>query len=104
MLHEINVVHLQPLERLIQLLRCFLLRASVDLGHQENLLAIAVAEGFAHPPFTLTVVVVPTVVHEVDTAIDCIAHNAQAEFFRNVLEAEMPTPNSDSRHLLSRSP
>ena len=69
------------------MLHRLLLRAAVNLGHQESPLAVAVAECFAHTPFALAVVVVPTVVHEVDPAINCGADNAQAEFFANVLEA-----------------
>ena len=44
MLHEIDAVGLQPPQRLVELPRGFLPRAAVDLRHQEDAIAIAVAQ------------------------------------------------------------
>jgi len=47
-LHEIDVVRLEMLEAFVDLGGCGFLRATVDLGHEEGLVAVAVAQGFAH--------------------------------------------------------
>ena len=44
MLHEIDMVGLQALERLLDLLGGLLFRAAVDLGHQKDLAPVAVAQ------------------------------------------------------------
>ncbi len=59
MLDQVDAVGLQALERLINLASRLGLRPAVDLGHQEDLLAIPVAERLAHADFALTLVVVP---------------------------------------------
>src|ERR1035437_9386023 len=69
-LHEVDVVGLQPLERFVDLAGGGLLCASVKLGHEEDLLAVAVAQRLAHPDLAFAVVVVPAVVHESDAAVD----------------------------------
>ena len=56
--------------RLVDLLGGGLFGAAVDLGHQEDLLAVAVAQGLAHADFADAVVIVPAVVHEGDAAVD----------------------------------
>ena len=48
-----------------------LLGAAVDLGHQKDLVAVVVLRQCpAHQFFAAAVVVVPTVVHEIDAAVD----------------------------------
>ena len=42
-LHQIHVIGLQALERFIDLLGSSLLRAAIDLGHEENLVPVPVA-------------------------------------------------------------
>ena len=70
MLQQIDTVRLQSLERLVDLFRRGVLRAAVDLCHQEDLLAIPIAERLAHADLAAAVVVVPGVVHEGDAAVD----------------------------------
>ncbi len=62
-LHQVDVIGLQPLQRLVELATVGALLA-VDLGHQENLLAVAVPQSLPHPDFALAVVVVPAVVQK----------------------------------------
>src|SRR2546423_5827055 len=62
MLDQIDPVGLQPPQRFVKLPRRFLPRSAVDLGHQENLLPVAVAESGSHAPLAGAVVVVPAVI------------------------------------------
>jgi hypothetical protein len=72
-LHHINVIGLQALQRLVNLLRCGLLGAAVDFGHEKNLVAVAALERLPHADFADAVVIVPAVVHEGDAAVDGLA-------------------------------
>lgn len=47
-----------------------LFSTTVNFTHQKNLLPIAILKGITHPAVAATVVIIPTVVHEVDAAID----------------------------------
>ena len=69
-LHQVHLVRLQPLQRFVDLLRGGGLGAAVELGHQEHLLAVTVAQSLAHPDLALAVHVIPAVVHERDAAVD----------------------------------
>jgi hypothetical protein len=69
-LQQIDGIRLEPLERLIKLLGGGLPGASIDFGHEENLLAVAVTQSLAHADFALAVVVIPGIVYEVDAVID----------------------------------
>jgi len=79
MLHEIDTVGLQPPQRFVELARGFDLRATVDLGHQEDLIAIPVEERPAHPRFGPALVIVPAVVEERDAAVDRRPDDSDAE-------------------------
>jgi len=70
-LPQVEVVRLQPLQRLLQLLHRDLAVTPVgaDLGHQEDLVA-PVVDGFAHPGLALALVVVPGVVQKRDARVD----------------------------------
>jgi hypothetical protein len=70
-LQEINHFGLQTSQRLLNLPGRGVLIPPIDLCHQEYLLSIAIAERLAHPYLTDAAVVIPAVVHEGDTAIDC---------------------------------
>ena len=72
------MIGLQPLERLLNLPGGGLFGPAVDLGHEEDLLAVAVAQGLAHADFAVAVVVVPAVVQKVDAAVDRGADDADA--------------------------
>ena len=69
-LEQVEVIGLQPLQRLVNLAGCFLAGAAIELGHQENFVAVSTLERLSHAHFTGAVVVVPGIVHEVDAAID----------------------------------
>ena len=69
-LHQVDPLRLQPLERLVELLARRLRGAAVELGHEERLLAISVAERLAHATLALAVVVVPAVVEEVHAVVE----------------------------------
>ncbi len=72
--------------------------SAVDLGHQEYLLAVAVAQRLAHAHFAVAAVVVPAVVHEVDAIVHGRADDLDAfglAGIANVIPAE-----ADHRNLL----
>ena len=95
MLHEVDAVGLQPLQRLIELPRRFLVRSPVDLRHQEDLLPVAVAERLAHARLARAVVVVPAVVEEVDAAVHGRADDPDGQLRVDVFESEMPASDAD---------
>src|SRR5580692_5154066 len=61
-----HVIRLQPLQRLIDLLRRRGSGASVELSHQEDFLAVAIAQSLAHPGFAFAIAVAPAIVEEVN--------------------------------------
>ena len=63
-LHQIDVVGLEALERFIDLPGGGGLGAPVELGHEEDLLPVAVAQRLTHQHFALAVHVVPGIVQE----------------------------------------
>ncbi len=103
MLHEVDVVGLQAFEAVVELFVRLGRRPAVDLGHQEDFLAIAVAQSFAHADFTAAHVVVPRVVEEGDAAVDGRANDLDAVLFVR-LHADVETAQTDARHLFAGSP
>src|SRR5882762_8002060 len=77
-LQQVDVVGLQSAKRLIQLLGSGLLSLAIDLGHQERLLTVTVAQRLAHANLALPIVIVPAVVEEVDAGIERRADDANA--------------------------
>src|SRR5207248_10416376 len=61
-LHQVDAVRLEPAERLVDLARRRVPRPAVDLRHEEDPVAVPVAERFAHPDLARAAVVVPGVV------------------------------------------
>jgi len=101
-LHQVDVIRIEPLQGFIQLPYCSLFRTPVNFRHQEHPLAIAITQCLAHANLADTIVVVPRIVHEVDAAINRRANNASAQLLIHMGQTEMPSPNTDCRHLLSR--
>src|SRR2546430_11300675 len=99
-LHEVDAVGLEPAQRLIDLLRRRLPVATVDLGHEKHLVAIAVAQRLSHADLARPTVVVPAVVEEVDSVVDGRADDADG-FLLVSLPAEMVAAHADQRHHLS---
>ena len=99
-LHEIDPVGLEALERLVDLPRRGLALAAVDLRHEEDAVAVAVAERPPHPPLALAVVVVPAVVEERDAAVHGGADDPDALLVGG-LDAHVASAEADDRH---RSP
>src|SRR6267378_2469290 len=67
---------------------------AVDFGHEESLLAVAVAQRLAHADFAGPVVVVPAVVEEVDAAVERGADDADRFLFVG-LNPEMPAAQAN---------
>ena len=102
MLHEIDVIGLEPLQGLVDLQGRLLPRAAVDLGHQKDLRAIAVAQGLAHADFALAAVIVPRVVQKVDAVVDGRADDADA-VLDVLLHADVIAAQADQRDTLARA-
>src|SRR2546425_4719370 len=95
MLHEIYAIGLQPLERLIELPRRFCVGSPVDLGHEKDLLPVAVPERLSHAGLARAIVVVPAVVEEVDATIDRRSNDPQTQRLVDPFQSEMPAPKAD---------
>jgi hypothetical protein len=99
-LHQIDGVHFEPAQRLLQLLLIGLLGAAVDLGHQQDFITIAILQRVAHARFAVAIVIVPAVVQKVDSAIDGGANKAHA--VRGVgLHADVIAAHTDGGDLFS---
>jgi hypothetical protein len=101
MLHEVDAVGFEAAQRFMELFHGFFFRAAIDLGHEKDFVAVAIAEGFAHADFARAVVVVPRVVHEIDAAIDGLANDFHAELFADALQADVPASQSDGGHFFT---
>src|SRR5438128_747400 len=88
MLHEIDAIGLQPLERLVELPHRFGVRSSVNLRHQKDLLPVAITERFSHARLARAVVVVPAVVQEVDATIDLYSDDPEAELLVEAFQSQ----------------
>src|SRR2546426_1370216 len=77
--------------------------ATVDLGHENRLVAIAVAQRLSHADLARPTVVVPAVVEEVDSAVDRGADDADG-FLLVGLPPEVVAAHTDQRHHLSSAP
>ncbi len=82
---------------------CRTSRASVDLGHDEDLVAMASLESFAHADFADAVVVVPGVVEEGDAAIHGLVDEADHLVLRGVrIFGEVVSAHADGGDALRR--
>jgi hypothetical protein len=67
----------------------------------ECLFAVTIPKRFAHPDLAGPIVVIPTVVQEINTSIDGGAHNTNRHPLINVFQPKMPASNPDRRYLFS---
>src|ERR1700687_4910935 len=88
MLHEIDAIGPQPLERLGALPPRFRVRPPVDLRHQKDLLPVAIPERLSHAGLARAVVVVPAVVQEVDATVDGGSNDPDAEPLVDAFQSE----------------
>src|SRR5579872_5423623 len=95
-LQQIDHICLQATQRLLNLSGSGVLISAIDLCHQEDLLPVTIAERLAHPDLADTAVVIPAVIHEADTAIDCAAQQMDA-LVRILLFSKVVTTNADRR-------
>src|SRR5205085_851536 len=93
----------KALEGLVELLAGGLLGQAVDLGHQEDLLAVAILQGLAHADLAAAVVVIPAVVHEGDAGVDGGADDLDTVFLL-LLAANVVTAQADNGYVFARAP
>jgi hypothetical protein len=77
-LKQVHVVGLEAPETFINLGRGAPFAAAVNFGHQKHLVPITVPQGFPHPHFAFALVIVPTVIHERDAAVNGTADDFEA--------------------------
>jgi hypothetical protein len=85
---------------LFQLLFGGLSRLPVDLGHEKRFLPVPIAQSFPHADFAYAAVVVPTVIEEGDSVVECSADDANA-FFLVRTHPEVITAESDQGDFLT---
>src|SRR5215203_2673917 len=98
-LNQIDLIGLHSPERFLQLFGSLLLCATVDLCHQESSIAVSLAESLPHTNLTRPLVIVPTIVHEVDAVIDCASNYAHTQLLVYRLKAEVPAAKTNHRSL-----
>src|SRR5690242_16437044 len=101
-LHEIDMVRLKSPKRFVNLGGCSFLGSAIDFAHQECLLPVPVTQSLAHTNFTRAIVVVPTIVEEVDAVIDSCPNNSNALLFGG-LAANVIATQPNHRHFLASS-
>jgi hypothetical protein len=73
---------------------------AVELGHQEDALAVSVAQRVAHAPLALAVVIVPAVVEERDAPVNGASDDANA-FGRIPWPADVMAAEADGGYFLA---
>ncbi len=101
MLHEVEAIGLQPLERGVELTHGFGVRSPVNLRHQKDLPPVAIAERLPHANLARAVVVVPAVVHEVDATVDRRANDPETQRLVDVFQGQVPATKADRGHVCS---
>ena len=71
--------------------------SAVDLGHEEDLVAVAVAQRLPHADLAVAVVIIPAVVHEGDAVIDGGANDLD-RFVHAFGVADVVAAHADRRH------
>src|ERR1044071_3833891 len=102
-LHQIHMIGLQAAERFIDLFGNGIAGAAVDFSHQKDSLTITITQGPAHALFAAAIVVIPTIIEKVYSAIDGLANQANA-FLVIAGNANMKTSQSDDRDFLAGLP
>ena len=75
--------------------------AAIHFGHEEDFLAVAVAESLSHADLADAVVVVPAVVHEGDAGVDALTDELDAGVGVGAF-AEMVAAHADGGDALAR--
>jgi hypothetical protein len=99
-LQEINVIGLQPAQRILELLLGRFSISAIDLGHEKYFLPIAIPQRFAHADLAHAVVIIPAVIHEVDPLVDHGPDEADTLLLVGLL-AEVIAPQPYERYLLA---
>src|SRR5213076_453758 len=94
-LHQVDAVSLQALKTCVDLPRGFRFGTAIDFVHQEDLLTVAVLEGFGHANFARAFVVIPAVVHEGNAAVDGLADERNRLVLGNRRLADVPATQAD---------
>src|SRR5216684_2643617 len=96
-------MRLQALQGFVDLPGGGLLGPAVDLGHEEDLLPVAVTQSLPHATFTGAAIIVPAVVHEGESPVDGASDNRDALCFVSLF-ADMIPAQADGRDFFSSPP
>ena len=96
-LQQIHMIRLQAAKRFVNLLGGGILCATVNLRHEEGTVSITVLlKCLSHSPFTLAVVVVPGVIHKVDSAVNAGVNQLDSIRFTEVGLPQVKTAHTDT--------
>jgi len=99
-LHQVHIRRLQPFQGFIDLPSRRCLVPPIDLGHEKRLVPVPVLQSFAHADLTRPVVIIPTVIHEIDPAIQRRTDDLDAVGLKE-LSANMRPAQANVGHLLT---
>lgn len=105
-LQQVEVVGLQTRQRRLDLAHRRLRGAAVDLGHQEDLAAVAfLRQRAAEPDLAFPAIIVPAIVAKVDAGIETGMHHADGLVVVHPARLGQVVPaHADKRHRLAGSP
>ena len=93
-LDQVDAISLKSPKRLVDLSGGGSFVASIDFRHQKCLFAITIAQSFSDPNLARAIVVIPTVVEEIDAAIQSRPDNPDAFRFLYHRSAQVVAPES----------
>jgi hypothetical protein len=103
-LQQVDAIHAQSFQGLVQLPCSLNLRAAVDLRHDESLPTVAIAKRFAQALLAFAAVVVPRVVHEIQALVERRPDDTASFARRQSWLHQMRAAESQGRNLHARVP
>src|SRR5205814_5548167 len=98
-LHQVDAISLESLQGFIDLFGGGIFCAAIDLGHEENLVSVAIAQRFAHADFTAAIMIIPAIIEEGNSAIYRSVNDTDAFVLRR--HANVVTAQADGRNLFA---
>src|SRR5437764_7751858 len=97
MLNQIYTVGLKALKRFLKLASGFFAASPIDLRHQKRLRSRSVLfQGFSHPEFAHSLVVIPGVVEKIDSPIHRRVDDTNCKLLFQAAKTKVPTTHSNS--------
>src|SRR5579863_7427109 len=93
-LDQVDAISLKSPQRFVDLSGRASFIPSIDFCHQKRLFAITIAQGLSDPNFARAIVVIPTVIEEIDAAIQSRPNNPDAFRFLYHRSTQVMAPES----------